>query len=104
SRDCVEECGEASLSCITACEETRLPCMTCAVQAARSCGGAVCAASLLQTRECLLECGLSAVAFDSAMGRCLEATCGEALDALSDCVDPILAREGCGEALGDCGL
>lgn len=97
--------SDGTLTGLLECPETTAACMACAVQSGITCGLGPCALPLVQARSCVTDCGLAINAFGGAIATCLQATCGEAYDALLSCADPTVQSGACDDALAtSCGL
>ncbi|MEX1363025.1 MAG: hypothetical protein AB1Z98_07860 [Nannocystaceae bacterium] len=97
--------SDGSLTGLFGCESASSVCAICALEAGTTCGLTPCLLALASARECIAECILSTTAFGGTLGRCLEASCGEAYDELTSCADPVVQSGACDEAFAtSCGL
>ncbi len=91
------------MECLYECEELDTTCLNCATEGLVDCAVGTCAPEFATIRRCLFECIINVNVLGGSVDRCLEAECGRHYDALTACVDPVIASGDCDADLAACG-
>ena len=104
--DCRSQCEDTnSFACVMGCGAQDLDCGLCMIFDMLGDGGCAreqCLNQVLGGRECLQGCMGETVAGGSDLISCMAATCPTELDAISACMDPLLAAGACEPSVDAC--
>lgn len=105
TNECLADCNDPrSMECLFDCEDSVVDCLICEIDEVVECTSSDCGPELLSASDCLTHCIGNAAMMEGSVDACMRGECADDYDALTECVDPLLAA-GCDEALEDtCGL
>lgn len=105
TNECLADCDDPlSMECLFGCEDSALDCLICEIDEVVECTSDDCGLQLLSASDCLTHCIGNAAMMEGSVDACMRGECTDEYEALTQCVDPVLAA-GCDEALeNECGL